>query len=528
MGTLSIYASAMDSSFQTAENFIASTAANDNDFQSVIYAKSKTEAYLASKIVSEKCLPLIKADDIFCGLLTYSAAFDCWYIIRTASYPQEDLTRIRNSVVTAADADYFSSGWQPLRLSDRTIYLYFITNHATTAAAIVDPNRQYHSGLEQDHQIFFTLPTGEPLAPENTFGDTSLPVSAREATICQTQSGGKYTLISLPLDMVDSYIVYASPYKDFFGQFNLTQQILFIATICLLSSIPFCWLLLRGLLLKPLNSLTATTREIQAGNTQTRVPECSRINEVNAIAQTVNTMLDTIQQQKIDTYEKQLETQRAQMQYLQLQIRPHFYLNCLNLIYSLAEEQKIDAIQEVTLDLSAYLRNIFKESTTLIPLATELKSVESYMRIQGVAVESPPCLKISTVPEASDIMIPPLSILTFVENAVKHGEQDGQPLTVRIKCVLLDSNEDHYLDIVITDNGGGFPEDQLAALNTDDDQIYRDRHVGIPNIRQRLRFLYGNKAVLVFRNVTDCACVELFLPVSEREKEENDHDSAFS
>ena len=94
-------------------------------------------------------------------------------------------------------------------------------------------------------------------------------------------------------------------------------------------------------------------------------------------------MLDTISQQKINSYEQELEIQRTQMQCLQLQIRPHFFLNCLSKIYSLAGEKQFSPIQELSLDLSAYFRNIFKDGSqpvsythlpmTVIAIRTELE-----------------------------------------------------------------------------------------------------------------------------------------------------------
>ena len=91
-------------------------------------------------------------------------------------------------------------------------------------------------------------------------------------------------------------------------------------------------------------------------------------------------MLDEIQRQKIGSYEQRLAAQQAQLQYLHLQIRPHFFLNCLNLVYSLAGEGKTGPIQDLVLDLSTYLRSVFKGGSKLVPLQSELASVESYVR----------------------------------------------------------------------------------------------------------------------------------------------------
>ena len=79
------------------------------------------------------------------------------------------------------------------------------------------------------------------------------------------------------------------------------------------------------MLLEPLVNLTATMKALKKGQTGLRVPQNSRLEEVNQIAWTVNAMLDSLQEQQTVAYEQKLEIQRAQMQYLQLQIRPHFF-----------------------------------------------------------------------------------------------------------------------------------------------------------------------------------------------------------
>lgn len=253
------------------------------------------------------------------------------------------------------------------------------------------------------------------------------------------------------------------------------------------------------------------------------MPASSKLQEVNQISHTVNTMLDIIQQQKIDAYEQKLTIQHAQLQYLQLQIRPHFFLNCLNIVYSMAGEGKDLAIQELVLDLSSYLRSIFQDGSKLVELRTELASVESYVRIQQAGAQLPPQLKVSLDADTLKVPVPPLSLLTFVENSVKHSQRQDSPLEIRIKSSRLETDDGEYLYVSISDNGGGISQEELRGLNSPQTQVYSDRHVGISNIRSRLELLYSGKATLSFRNLTDGACVEIFLPIpsetTERETE---------
>ena len=224
-------------------------------------------------------------------------------------------------------------------------------------------------------------------------------------------------------------------------------------------------------------------------------------------------MLDIIRQQKIDFYEQKLETQQAQLQYLHMQIRPHFFLNCLNMIYSMAGEKKYADIQELILDLSTYLRSTFKNSFKPVSLEEEIRSVNSYIRIQQIGTELPPQLDFEIDADISQASIPPLSILTFVENSIKHSSLIDTPLEIRIKCRKLASEDGGYLNITVTDNSAGFPAEILKTLNGPANEVYNDYHVGIANLKQRLRLLYGEKATLYFRNLAGGACAELFLPI---------------
>ena len=74
-----------------------------------------------------------------------------------------------------------------------------------------------------------------------------------------------------------------------------------------------------------------------------------------------------IKKLKIDIYEKELEKQKTMMNYLQLQIRPHFFLNCLNTIYSMAQTQLYEEIMKMSMITSNYFRYIFQNTQDLVP-----------------------------------------------------------------------------------------------------------------------------------------------------------------
>lgn len=511
--TLSAYGNIVENSADTVQRYIADTAVNNIDFQMIVHAKNKTEAYLCAIQIEKQCRPLLQAHELLGGFYIYSSSFDYCHAVSMINYPHIDRDKIQAAIIETASAANTAAQWNPLILSDRTVFLYTYIKKGNAISVMLDPTQQTHTGLEPGSKIFFTAKDGTPLAPETAFGSDVLPAPSDWKNVFRSSNGEIYDLISLPLPAISGYIVYAVPHKTFFEHLNGTQRFLMIITLCLLISIPVCWLLLRRLLLHPLSRLATTTEAIKAGHTDTRVPRDSRIYEVNAIAETVNIMLDTIQQQKIDAYERELDIRDLRLEYLQLQLRPHFFLNCLNLIYSLAGEKKYTTLQELALNLSAYFRNIFKGESKLIPLSSEIASIENYIRIQGTGMQFPPHLELSMEPDTADIMIPSISILTFVENAVKHADPSDTALFIHIKCSRLDSEEGNYLYITVCDNGGGFPPEILSELNNPHGKAAGDGHIGISNIRHRLRFLYDERATVSFRNRSTGACVELFLPI---------------
>ena len=502
--TLRMYQIQWEETLEIVETFLSESIAMDSNFSAATFSDSLTNTHLAAYQLSEQCRTFLQAYDMVEAFFFYSRPYDYHRLTYLDSYDLGDISHLWNVVETAS-------------LSNKTVAMWT----KVEIAAMVDPASLDSVGLGENEYIYFTQLDGAPYYPPASLGGEELPAAGAQGgqRFLRTEDGQRYELTSLPLSRDMGFIQYASPAQSFWEQLSPIHILLLAITLVLLASIPLCWLILHRSLLEPVGSLTQTIRSIQDGDTEIRVPQDSRIQEVNQIAQTVNAMLDTIRQQKIDSYEQRLAAQHAHLQYLHLQIRPHFFLNSLNLVYSLAEEEKYGAIQDLVLDLSTYLRSIFKDDSKLVTLEAELASVESYVRIQRAGAEYPPQLHLLLDAETSHLLVPPLSLLTFVENSFKHSQRQDSPLEIRIKCTTL-PGEGGYLYISISDNGGGFSAEALHELNSpaQEGNIYTDQHVGISNIRHRLRLLYGPTATVLFRNLTGGACVELFLPI---ERDEN-------
>lgn len=514
MGILDLYQSYWEDTLKIVEDYLSETIINSSYFSQMVYSNTKTESYIAALHFDDQNKALLRSREILGAFSVYSQPHDMYRVIYEDSYSHKDLMLLREYVVQAANETKSPFSCKALHFSDRSVLVFTYTYQQNVVAAMIDPSQIEYVDLHEGGAIFFAQEDGKLYASPAVFKEEISSISDKQEVIGQ-KDGRYWEITKVPLSNNLGFLCYASPMKDFWDQLSPIQYMLLCITIILLAFIPICLIVLRRLLLEPMSMFTSTMKAIQSGDTTIRVPQQSMLQEVNQISETVNIMLDTIQQQKIEFYEQQLTTQYVQLQYLHLQIRPHFFLNILNVVYSLAGEGKDNAIQELVLNFSDYLRSIFKDSSKLISLETEVCSIKSYVCLQQKLQAYPPELKLDIDAETSQCLVPALSLLTFVENSFKHSQNQRSSLEIRIKSRRFSGGEENYLNISILDNGGGFTPEQLEFLNQKNSLTDSNRHVGISNIRNRLFLLYGSKASLSFRNTTDGACVELFLPIED-------------
>lgn len=219
---------------------------------------------------------------------------------------------------------------------------------------------------------------------------------------------------------------------------------------------------------------------------------------------------------EIALYENELNKNRIQMDYLQLQIKPHFYLNCLNFIYQMIDLGGYEEAKRMAVTVSDYLRYLFKNSMELVKIGSELMHVENYLKIQKMRYQDAFSYYIEQDEDTCSCMIPPLLIQTFVENAVRHSVSLDRSVEITI-VVCAESNElGKGVRISISDMGEGFSGEVLRTLNAGGELAGEDGHrIGIANCLKRIHFFYGGKEqVKFYNNPAGGAVVDIYLPVS--------------
>ncbi|MGO8786400.1 MAG: sensor histidine kinase [Terriglobia bacterium] len=187
----------------------------------------------------------------------------------------------------------------------------------------------------------------------------------------------------------------------------------------------------------------------------------------------------------------------ARLRSLESRIHPHFLFNTLNAISSLITVNPARA-EQIVGRLAALLRASLESSNQpLIPLRQELSMVESYVDIERVRFGDKLRGSVEVPAELLDAKVPPMSVQSLVENAVKYGIT---PQSGGGKLLVTASGDNGNLRIEVQDTGPGF---DLAAIPAGH---------GLDNLVQRLDALFGPKARLNVLRRDRYSVVEMVLP----------------
>jgi LytS/YehU family sensor histidine kinase len=181
----------------------------------------------------------------------------------------------------------------------------------------------------------------------------------------------------------------------------------------------------------------------------------------------------------VRTHMLEVQLARAQLQFLGLQLQPHFLFNCLNAISELAHEAPI-AAERMLRQLHTLLRlSLERAGQDEVTLDEELASLEPYFEIQRARFSEWLTVELEVEPGARLALVPHLILQPLVENAIRHGlAVRSAPGTVGVRAWVTDSR----LQLEVLDNGVG-----LAPTRTS----FRPG-IGLRNAKNRLTQLYGD------------------------------------
>ncbi len=207
------------------------------------------------------------------------------------------------------------------------------------------------------------------------------------------------------------------------------------------------------------------------------------LSTIAAVALPIKIWNNTRIEMKLEERERLLL--KARMDALSSQINPHFLFNTLNTVASLIRFEP-DTARVVLIKLSNILRQLLKKQDNFVPLRDELAFIDDYLDIEVVRFGHDKLHIVKEVDEQTlDAIIPSMLLQPIVENSIKHGLSPRlEGGVIHIRTARLNGR----VVIEVRDNGIGISEDRIS-------QIYHTG-IGISNVMERLRVLYGEDFVL--------------------------------
>jgi len=200
---------------------------------------------------------------------------------------------------------------------------------------------------------------------------------------------------------------------------------------------------------------------------------------------------------ELEAKKKELENEKltAELSFLKEQINPHFLFNTLNNLYYLAYT-KSDNTTEVIAKLSQMMRYMIYESNyPLVELSKEIEYMQNYVSLERLRLNNQIPIDFKIDGDPSGMKIAPLILITFLENAFKHGASgDSKKAWVNLSIKLTGKN-----CIYTVENS------KINSVNSE----HGKSGIGLQNVKRRLELTYSEKYDLEVKDLADRYYVQL-------------------
>ncbi len=179
------------------------------------------------------------------------------------------------------------------------------------------------------------------------------------------------------------------------------------------------------------------------------------------------------------------EKVEAELKFLKAQLHPHFLFNTLNNLYALTLE-KSERASDVVLKLSEMLDYVLYECREdFVPLGHEIKQVENYIGLERLRFGDRLDVTFNRQNVPVKALVPPMVLLTLVENSFKHGISKAMERS----WIRLNVHVDNGRIIFHVANSRGPDHDPPKEISGG---------IGLKNLRDRLELIYKHDYKLIF------------------------------
>ena len=297
-----------------------------------------------------------------------------------------------------------------------------------------------------------------------------------------TQKGDRYTLSSAVLlrREVTKYPFYGYPYVLCVMLFSLILMLILMMRV------------FRRQVTEPVERLSEGARHIEKGELGYQLTEPAGSLEFTYLRDSFNQMSEHLKRQFDRIYQEEIALREARIMALQSHINPHFLNNTLEIINWEARLSGNLKISRMIESLSTVLDAAMdRRRRTLVRLAEEMVYVNAYLYIITQRFGSRLRVSMDLPEDVMGCLVPRLILQPVIENAIEHGVVPNGRGTVWLRGKI----DGAYLCLEVANDGCFTKEDRerVARLLAADYQPGAESsgNLGIANVNQRLRILYG-------------------------------------
>lgn len=312
-----------------------------------------------------------------------------------------------------------------------------------------------------------------------------------------------YILTELVQDNIQHYIYYQTKSIEHLTQ-QLNERVETFTVFCnillafvLLLVIVLTMMIVTGII-RPIQELSEVTRRISQGDFTARA-EVETEDEVEALADSINSMTESIEGFVHKIKEDEGKMRRADLRLLQEQINPHFLYNTLDTIVWLIEGNDSDKAVNMVVSLSEFFRLVLSKGKEYITIQEEELHIKSYLKIQQVRYRDILEYEIRIDPRLYRYKILKLTLQPLVENSLYHGIKYKRAKGI---ITVTGEMEEGRIRLRVEDNGVGMEQEELENLQAEIMKPCKDtgKGFGLANVNERIRMNFGSEYGMTIRS----------------------------
>lgn len=447
-------------------------------------------SYNLTSLLDEKRVTTQDVD----GYVISDTAYNTFLMARNKNIAYSDLDDIESFFKQIDRGEIISSGWTAAEINKKGYLLKYYNYGEILIGAIVSQEKvqqilSYGQDTDTGIEFFVTNNEKEIICSSNPTWQYGQKIEENGNSVLREQKilDGEYLVMG---SIQHVGLGAQTPY------FFIILFFLILVVVLLL----FLRFFMNKEVIGPVKVLSDTSEKIQQGNLMVRPSyECWN-QEMLELKETYAMMLNTIMDLKVQHYKKMIQVKDSELKYMHMQLKPHFFLNALSTINSMAYQNKNEEIHDFIQVFSENIRYMFRAGLRTVPLKEEIAHVEKYLDMQKLLYANSFYAYYEMPEQLEEYPIPQMLLHTFVENIFKHVIDINSFTTIFIVCSLEEHNQESMLKIEVQNTGKCFEEETLRRINGTGEDGNSSGGIGLMHTKEILSILYGQNSLIWLEN----------------------------